>query len=116
METILGVQIIAILFAIFMLYVAFLHLKQKNINRKEYTLWMFIWLSFIFFTLFPQVLTPVLKELFIFRAMDLLMIIAFMILTYLGFKNHIGVKNLERQIEIIIRQKATKNAKKSSTD
>lgn len=111
-EAFLGIQIIATLFALFMLYVAFLHFKKSNINRTEFIFWSGLWLSFIFFALYPNVLDPILATLFVTRAMDLLMISAFMILGYLGFQNHIGIKSLQRQVETLTRKLAIKNAKK----
>lgn len=114
METYLGVQIIATLFAIFMLYVAFLHFKKGNLGRFEFFFWLVLWAAFIYFANFPKTLDPIIASLFIVRAMDLLMIVAFMILGYLGFQNHIGVKSLNRRIETLIRNQALKNAQKEN--
>lgn len=111
-EAFLGIQIITTLFAVFMIYVSFLHLKQGNLKRPEFFVWLVMWFVFIYFALFPKVLDPLLARLFIIRRMDLLMILAFMILAYLGFQNHIGIKSLQRQIESIIRQHAIKHAQK----
>jgi len=110
-EAFLGVQIISISFAIFMLYVVYLHHKRGNVNKKEFIIWLILWGALILFALFPKILDPVLARLFVTRAMDLIMIVAFMILSYLGFQNHIGVKNLQRQIKQLVRSKALKNAK-----
>lgn len=113
METILGIQIIAVLFALFMLYVVFLHFKRENINKLEFLFWTSLWCAFIYFSLFPKVLNPLLDKLFVTRAMDLLTIIAFMVLAYLGFANHIGVRDLQRRLETLIRKQAIKNVKKN---
>lgn len=113
-EAFLGIQIISISFAAFMLYVAFLHRKRGNLNKAEYSFWLLLWSVFIVFALFPKVLDPVLAKLFVTRAMDLLMISAFMILAYLGFMNHVGIKNLQNQIRKIVSQKAIKKARSSS--
>ena len=112
-EALLGIQIIALCFAGFMLYVSFLHFKRKNISSVEFVFWLAVWSSFIFFALFPRVLDPVLAQLFIIRAMDLLMIVAFMILSYLGFANHVGIKALHREIRRLVSEDAKKHAKKS---
>lgn len=111
-ETLLGIQIIAVLFSIFMLYVAFLHFKKRNINSIEFFFWIIVWSTFIYFTLFPRILDPILATLFISRAMDLLMLLAFMILTFMGFQNHIGVKHLQKTIEKLVSSQALKNVKK----
>lgn len=110
-EAFLGIQIIAVCFAGFMLYVTFLHYKRQNINRPEFVFWLIIWIIFIFFTLFPKVLDPILTDLFVTRAMDLLSIVAFMILAYLGFQNHVGIKSLQRKIDSLVRDLTLKNAR-----
>ncbi|OGC92147.1 hypothetical protein A3D85_01945 [Candidatus Amesbacteria bacterium RIFCSPHIGHO2_02_FULL_47_9] len=110
-EALLGIQIIAVMFAAFMLYVAFVHRKQGNITRREFVYWLLVWVSFTYFALNPRILDPILARLFVTRAMDLLSIVAFMILAYLGFQNHVGIKSLQRQIEEISRNIAYKNAK-----
>jgi len=111
-EAFLGIQIISVCFAGFMLYVTFLHSKRGNLNKLEFYLWTFLWLAFVYFALFPKVLDPVLAQLFVTRTMDLLMISAFMILAYLGFMNHVGIKNLQNQIRKMVSQKAIKKASK----
>ena len=110
--SIIGVQIIAILFAIFMIYVAFLHWKRKDINGGEIFFWTFLWLGFIIITLFPNILQNLTKLLFFTRVMDLLMVVAFMILAFLGFQNHISNRRMEKKIEELIRKEATKDVDK----
>ena len=101
-EALLGIQIIAVMFV---------HRKQGNITRREFVYWLLVWVSFTYFALNPRILDPILARLFVTRAMDLLSIVAFMILAYLGFQNHVGIKSLQRQIEEISRNIAYKNAK-----
>jgi hypothetical protein len=108
-EALLGIQIVAVTFSLFMLYLAFVHHKRRNIDQKEFIFWLVVWLLFIYFALFPRVLDPLLASLFVTRAMDLLSIAAFMILAYLGFQNHVGVKSLQREIERLVRTIALKN-------
>ncbi len=96
-----------------MLYITFLHFKRANISGYEFLFWVIAWSGFIVFSIRPGLLNPLLEKLFITRAMDLLMIGAFMILSYLGFQNHIGVKDTQKKIESLIRQLSLKeNGKK----
>lgn len=108
----LGIQIISISFAFFMLYITTLHFKRGMVAKPEYFFWLTVWLAFILFALFPRVLDPILATMFVTRAMDLLMIGAFMILSYLGYQNHIGIKELQKNITKIISTEAKKKAKK----
>ena len=114
-ETFLGIQIVSISFALFMLYIAFLQFKRNNLNTREFSFWVSIWIIFIFFALAPQVFTPLLNRIFIARTMDIIMIGAFMILAYLGFQNHIGVRNLQKQIQNLVRKNAIKKTKNSES-
>ncbi len=110
---ILGVQIIAVLFAVFMIYVSFLHWKRKDFDGGEIFFWIALWLGFIFITLFPDVLQNITKKLFFTRVMDFLMVAAFMILAFLGFQNHVSNRRMEKKIEELIREEATRDAKKT---
>ncbi len=108
---IIGVQLILIAFGFFMLYVLFLHFNKKNIARKTFLVWVLIWSVFILIALFPQTLEPLLRNLFIVRVMDLGMIIAFMILTYITFENNVKMKKYEEQMEKLVRKFALKEKK-----
>src|SRR4030042_1426830 len=105
---ILGVQIISILFAVFMIYVAFLHWKRKDFNGGEIFFWLALWLGFFFFTFFPDILQNVTKKLFFTRVMDFLMVMAFMILAFLGFQNYVSNRRMEKKIEELVRKEAKK--------
>lgn len=109
---ILGIQIVSVLFAVFMLYVAFLHWKRKELTTSEYSFWLLLWCGFIGVALFPNLLQKLTQILFIARIMDLLMVIAFMILAYIGFSNYISNKKMEKKIEDLVRKDALKNVKK----
>ena len=112
-NALLGIQIIAISFAFFMLYITTLHFKRGMVGKLEYYFWFLVWTAFITFALFPRVLDPLLAKMFVTRAMDLLMIWAFMILAYLGYQNHIGIKDVQRRVEKIVSDEAKKKAKKA---
>lgn len=106
--TIIGVQLILIGFALFMVYVLYLHWRKKNVSNKMFGVWSVIWLVFVLFSLFPKLLEPLLKELFIVRVMDLGMIVAFMVLTYITVENNIKIKKYEGEIEELVRKIALK--------
>jgi len=102
--TIIGVQLILIGFALFMVYVLYLHWRKRNVSNKMFGVWSLIWFVFVFFSIFPTLLAPLLKELFIVRVMDLGMIVAFMILTYVTIENNIKIKKYEEQLEKLVRK------------
>lgn len=105
---IINLQIILFGFAILMMYSLFLHWKKKNISLIMFVFWLIIFCVFILIIIFPKILEPLIKELFIVRVMDLGMIVAFMILTYVSIENNIKIKKTEEQIEKLIRSMAIK--------
>lgn len=109
---ILGVQIVSVLFAVFMIYVAFLHWKRKNLTTNEYLFWFLLWCGFVGVALFPNLLQNLTNLLFFARIMDFLMVLAFMILAYIGFNNYIANKKMEKKIEDLTRKDAVRNVKK----
>jgi hypothetical protein len=108
---IIFLQIILLCFALFMLYTLFLHWKKKNITNIIFGFWVFVWVVFLFFNFCPQILEPLLKELFVVRVMDLGMIGAFMILTYLTVENNIKIKKYEELTEKLVRKISVKKIK-----
>ena len=109
---IITLQLILLAFAIFMVYSLFLHWKKKDISNNLFFFWVIIFSLFVFIAIFPKVLEPLLKELFLVRVMDLGMIGAFMILTYITIENNIKIKNLEIKIEKLVRKISLKKIKR----
>lgn len=100
------IQILSVIFGIFMIYVVQIHRRKQIIEAKEAYFWFFVWLGFIYVAIFPQTFKGLVQKLQIARVFDLLVIVAFMILTFLTFQNRISIKNITRKIEEIIRKKA----------
>lgn len=108
---IITLQLVLLAFALLMVYSLFLHWKKKNISDKFFFGWLVVFVVFIFLAIFPKVLEPLLKELFLVRVMDLGMIGTFMILTYVSIENNIKIRNLENKIEKLVRKVAIKKVK-----
>ena len=64
---IITLQIVLLAFAILMMYSLFLHWKKKDISNNLFLFWMLIFCLFVFVVIFPNILKPLLKELFIVR-------------------------------------------------
>jgi len=110
---IIGVQLVLLFFGFFMMYVLYTHWRKKNIGKAVFIGWLGLWLIFLIFTMFPEILEPLIKELFIVRVMDLGMIGSFMILTYVTIENNIKIKRYEKEIEAIVRKLAIQNGKRT---
>lgn len=97
-----GIQLLVIPFAIFLIYVSFIHYKKNLILIQSLFFWISLWFCFIIITLFPQILDPIIIRLNFFRALDLLMVIAFMILVILNYYNYLQIQKAQKQLNVLI--------------
>lgn len=102
--SILGIQIIALFFGLFMFYLAYLSWKKNEINKIEMFFWAAVWTIFLIVTLFPSLLNNIIREVHVVRVMDFLMILTFMVLTFFVFRNRISNKKIETKIEELVRK------------
>lgn len=109
---ILGVQIIGMLFAFFMVYYTFLHYKRKEITFKECSAWILLWVLFLIVALFPQILDPIVKSLSLARTMDFFIILGFMFLIGALFYTYTIVRINQNKLEEIVRKIAIERRKK----
>ena len=108
-------QIIAILFALFMMYSVTLYGKKKLLSGVETSFWVATWSFFIVIAVFPDLLIGISRSLNFARVFDLLIVGALMVLTFFNYIRH---KKLESKLEQLVRDTAIEtqgaNAKKSA--
>ena len=104
-------QIIALLFALFMLYVVTLHRQRLRMSAGESMFWWSLWLFFIVITLFPELLLGIAGFLHFSRVFDLLIVGAFMILTVIVVLTYFIQRENQKKLEDLVRQDAVKHAK-----
>jgi hypothetical protein len=100
------VQILSIIFGLFMMYVARIHWLKQHIGVPEFSMWLSIWFIFIFIAIFQQTVGGIAQTFHVGSVFNLLVIIALMILVYLTFTNRIMYQRLEKKLEKIIRKNA----------
>jgi len=103
---IIGIQIVGVLFGLFMIYLTFLHQKRKEFTAKEYFFWIGSWIVFIIVAIYPKILTPFVEGLHLQRIMDLLTILGFLFVIGLLFNNYTNLKKTNKKIEEIVRKVA----------
>ncbi|MBW2974176.1 DUF2304 domain-containing protein [Candidatus Woesearchaeota archaeon] len=101
---ILGIQILGILFGIFMMYYVFLNRKRKELTIKEYSFWTVLWIAFILLTLFPQSLKPLVRSIGFARTMDFFIVAGFMFLIGSLFYIYLLVRKNQKRLEEIVRR------------
>jgi len=99
-------QGVLLFFALFMIYVLYIHRKKGHVTTPFFIIWFLLWLAFIFVDIFPGTIRFFLSEFYIVRILDLGMIFAFMVLTYVTIENNINIKNLNTKIEKLVRDLA----------
>jgi len=96
-----------------MLYWCFLVYKKRLIYIRELTFWVVVWSLFMIVVVFPNSTKSVLQTFKINRTMDLLMILTFVVLWFVAFRNYIENKQQKRKLQDLVRNLAMKSALKN---
>lgn len=97
-------QIASVLFALFMIYVLSIHSKKNILSRVEQSFWYSTWGVFIVIAVFPNLVQGLAGSLLFARVFDLLVVLAFVVLTTMAFSNYFANKILQKKIEDVVRQ------------
>lgn len=103
------IQFIGVMIGLAAIHISYIYYKRANFTKKEVVLWSSIWLAFIFVSILPNSVTPLVGLLGLQRPMDLIMIAAFIVLFALTFHNYIVNRRMEDQLEKLVRTLAIKN-------
>ncbi len=102
----IGIQIVAILFALWMTYFTFLHFRRREFGTIEAVLWEILWTGLIAVVLFPHSLDFVLHTFRINRAFDLVTVVGIVVLYAVFFRTYVLVRRLQRRLEELVRSDA----------
>lgn len=108
-------QIIATLFALFMMYVVSIHAKKRTLSLIEASFWYTIWIFFIIITMFPFLLTDIAGALRFSRVFDLLVVVALMVISFLIITSYFRQKETEKKLENLVRRMAIESYEKKQT-
>jgi len=111
---ILGLQIIAILFAFAMIYFALLHYRRGELDKTEIISWVIIWSATVFVVVFPEFLRVFAERFFITRLFDLIVIGGFLLVISMVARIYIKTRKMEKKFEDYVRKETLKDAKKKS--
>lgn len=108
---ILGVQILGIFFALFMLYITFIKRKRDEFTFKESFAWILMWIAFVFVTLFPRSITFIAKDVFnLTRPLDFYIIVGFMFMIGINFYIYAIIRKTQKKVDLVVRRIAIKKA------
>lgn len=110
---IIGLQIIALIFAFSMIYLAILNFKRGEIGRSEMVSWVAMWAAAIVVIVFPELLRTFASTFLVTRVFDLMVIGGFILVISLVSSAYVRTKRNEKKLEELIRREALKSGKKS---
>jgi hypothetical protein len=108
----IGIQILAILFALWMIYFTTLHFRRREYSLSEYLFWMVLWVGLVVVVIFPTSVRFIVSTLRISRTFDFVVIVAIMALFGATFRNTILLRRTKGKLEEFIRKEALDDAEK----
>ena len=109
---IIGLQLMGIVFGLFMLYYTFLHKKRKEFTTNEALLWSVAWLIFITIAVYPKITDQLIAQLSFARRLDFFIVLGFIFLIGVTFHNYALVRANKRKLEYLVSTMAMNKKKK----
>lgn len=106
---ILGLQIIALIFSLIMIYFAYLHYRRGEINGVEMLFWLISWIGAMLIVLFPEIFRTFAKAIFVSRAFDLAVLGGFILIIPIVYLAYVRSKKVEKKLEQLVREIALKD-------
>ncbi|MAF99519.1 MAG: hypothetical protein CMH61_02805 [Nanoarchaeota archaeon] len=111
--TIIGIQVLGVLFAGFMFYLTFLHQRRNEFTAKETLFWFGTWVAFLLLVIFPTTLDFFIKGVLGFsRKLDFFIVLGFMFLLGILFHTYIIMRKTQNRVEKLVRHMAIERKKK----
>lgn len=108
---IIGIQILAILFSLSMVYFAVLSYKRKELSRMEIGSWLTIWMLAIVVVVFPELLRSFATTFLVTRVFDLMVIGGFVLVISMVAGVYLKTKRNEKKLEEFVRKEALRKNK-----
>ncbi len=108
---IIGVQILGILFGIFMLYMTYVNYKKNTYTKRSFILWSTIWIAIILIVTIPEIIYGIMNLLSFQRTADFFTSIGILFLTTITFYSYSTVKRNQQKVDKLVRAYAIEKAK-----
>lgn len=105
---IIGLQVIALLFAFSMIYFAVLNFKRGEIGGVEIVSWFIMWTGAIVIVIFPELLKTFASTFLVTRVFDLMVIGGFILVISMVAVAYVRTKRLEKKFEDLVRKLSLK--------
>ena len=108
----IGIQIAAIIFVLWMTYFSYLHFRRKEFSFTEFIFWQMILAGLAIVVIFPKSVDFILKKFSITRTFDLVVIVGIVTLFGITFRNYVLLRRTERRLEDLVRKDALQSINK----
>ncbi len=108
----IGIQIVAVFFALIMIYFSYLHFRRGEFRKIEFFFWLILWLGLIVVTVYPSSVSVFLEAFSITRAFDLVVVVGIVVVFGVTFRNYVIVRRMEKRIEDFTRNESIKDVNK----
>lgn len=105
---IIGLQIIAILFSLSMIYFSLHSYKRGELAAMEVSSWIVMWVLTIVVVIFPELLRTFASTFLVTRVFDLMVIGGFILVIGIVASAYVRTKKLEKKLEELVRHEALK--------
>ncbi len=106
---IIGLQIIALIFAFSMVYFALLAFKRGELRKSEIISWVTLWSGAIVVIVFPELLRKFSYTFLVTRVFDLMVIGGFVLVISMVSSVYLRTKKTEKKLEDMVRREALNN-------
>ena len=96
------IQIIIVLFALFVLIRILMRFRKREISLKEFLFWLVFWTAVVIVTVFLRETDFVAQYFGVERAADLVVYLSILIIFYTIFRVYVRIDRIERNISKII--------------
>jgi len=108
----IGVQLLGMVVGLAAIHLTYLYYRRAQFTKRELYFWVILWVIFVFVSVFPKSIWPVVDYLGLSRPMDFIMIAAFIVLFALTFVNYVVNQRQGRKLEKLVREQALKDLDK----
>lgn len=100
---ILGIQVLGIIFGLFMLYLTILYFRRRDLGIADILIWVPIWIVFLIGVIFPESLKLFLQTFNVISVIQLFTILGFMFFAIIIFYLYRAVKINNKRVEKLVR-------------
>ncbi len=102
------IQFILILLILIFVFRLFLKFKNRETDKKDFFLWLLIWILAIAVIAYPQGTVLIANKVGIGRGSDLIVYVSIIAIFFLLFRLLLRIEKMEKQITKIVRKDALK--------